>query len=173
MEKLASITNLHASKSEMNNDLLSIPIKDLQGLFVCLFEEARQRNLVHPSDVIVTRKYSALWPASFAIAEDIWVLANCLSNRKLIPRLTLVKNGKRGTTALDSWRSSERCQDLVSSASQVAKEEPHASPQRSQSFTCVVDPDHGTTSLNDHLSQASSNAPNTSLPAAESIASSI
>ena len=95
---------------------------DLQGLSKCLFEEAREKSLTHPNDVMVSRRGSALRPLSFALAEDIWVLVQSITNSKAVPR-TLVKNGKRGAIVLEAWRSSDKCQTLVAESSACAMSE--------------------------------------------------
>ncbi len=112
MDKLVTITDLQASKGEVCRNLLTLPIADLQVLARCLFEEAREKSLTHPNDVLVSRRGSALRPVSFALAEDIWFLAHSLTNSKTVPR-SLIKNGKRGAVALESWRTSDKCHALV------------------------------------------------------------
>ena len=58
-------------------------------------------------------------PVTFALADDVLTLADSISNHKNVPRV-LMKNGKRGVTALDTWRESDRCQTLVNNSSDLA-----------------------------------------------------
>ena len=71
MDKFAKCVNVQASRDESMNTLLSLPLEDLTGLRLCLFEEVRLYSLTEPTDVLVNRKGSALRPKSHAIASDI------------------------------------------------------------------------------------------------------
>ena len=102
MDKLAEIVDIQASQDETTNVLLTLPLDDLSGLRLCLFEEARSYSLTEPNDVLVNRKGSALRPRSFAIVSDILTLAASIQDRKRIPR-TLIRNGKRSKQDLSSF----------------------------------------------------------------------
>ena len=116
MDKLAEIVDIQASLDETTNDLLALPLNDLSGLTLCLFEEARSCSLADPNDVLVNRKGSALHPRSFTIVNGILTLAASIQDRKTIPR-TLVRNGKRSIQDLSTWRSSEKCHKEVETVS--------------------------------------------------------
>ena len=115
-----ALTNLSVPKNEFISALTSQPSTVLFNLRTCLFEEAREKDLTHPTDVLVTRRCSPIRPITFIHAEDIWKLAISLSKSQRIPR-TLVKNGKRSGSKLDSWRSSAGCQSLVEKSSALAE----------------------------------------------------
>lgn len=94
MDKLAETVDVQASQDETTNALLTLPLEDLTGLRVCLFEEAMSYSLTEPTDVLVNRKGSALRPKSHAVVSDILTLAASIQDRKAVPR-SLLRNGKR------------------------------------------------------------------------------
>ena len=62
--------------------------------------------------VMVERRGSAGHPRNCVLAEDVTVLAFCILNKELVPRV-LIRNGKRGYAELQAWRNSEKCQSHV------------------------------------------------------------
>ena len=108
MDKFAKCVNVQASWDESMNTLLTLPLENLTGLRLCLFEEVRLYSLTEPTDVLVNRKGSALRPKSHAIASDILTLAASIQDRKVVPR-SLLRNGKRSKLDLSTWRASDKC----------------------------------------------------------------
>ena len=108
MDLLSRVTNIQASKDEAIRDILALPKDTLTGIRICLFEECKANGLAHPNDVLVKRRGSAIHPVSKVLGEDMLSLATCLLNRNTVPRV-LIKNGKRGSAILESWRNSDKC----------------------------------------------------------------
>ena len=138
MDRLTAIVDVQGSRDEISNSLLTLPLDDLSGLRLCLFEEAKSRSLAHSNDVLVNRRGSALRPKSFAIVSDIITLAASIQDHKSIPRV-LVKNGKRSEQDLSTWRSSDRCQKEVTAAANVAQSysQRSASPSMNERSTPI------------------------------------
>ena len=112
MEKLTALTNFDVPKDEFMQVLVALPSVELAYVRAGLFEEAREKHLTHPTDVLVSRRESALCPVTFTHVEDIWSLASSISNSRPIPRI-LVNNGKRSKKNLEMWRNSSRCLSIV------------------------------------------------------------
>ena len=134
MDTLSGVTDIYSSKEEAIRDLLALPIDTLSGIRTCLFEECRENGLTHPNDVIIRRKGSAVHSASKLLGEDVLSLAACLQNQSTVPQ-TISRNGKKDSTALNSWRNSNKCRAEVDASRSAAA-------SFSQSFT----PEASTTS---------------------------
>ena len=119
MDILSSVTDIHASKGEVIRDLLALPIDTLSGIRSCLFEECRENGLTHPNDVITRRKGSAINSESKLLGEDVLSLSACLQNQSVVPR-TIIRNGKRDSAALNSWRNSNKCRTEVNASRSAA-----------------------------------------------------
>ena len=85
MEELLALANHGVPKNEFISALTNQPSTVLFNLRTCLFEEAREKDLTHPTDVLVTRRCSPIRPITFIHAEDIWNIAISLSNSQKIP----------------------------------------------------------------------------------------
>ncbi len=169
MEELLTLTNPEVPKDEFIRTLMALPSTVLSNLRVCLFEEAKENELVHSSDVLVTRS-SASKPNIFMHAEDIWNLATSLLNLRDVPR-TLVKNGKRSSGMLDSWRSSAKCQSLTENSSGAARSLPQVQfcPAPPSPLTTHDTPD--TSKPPSQVAEEVIPLPSASLPPASSVAS--
>ena len=86
---LYSLLKLHSSE-------------ELNSIRTTLFVEANTLNLIFPELQglpLVSRRDTALRPASSVLSEDIWCIMNCISNNVTVPRI-LIKNGKKSKTFL-------------------------------------------------------------------------
>ena len=103
----------------------------LLNLRECFFEELRQKDLAHAGDVLVSRRYTSRGkPLPVKLAEDAYVLLHCLKNSLPVPR-SVIKNGKRDGTYLESSRTATHSQtqppqESTSSIPSVVTHEPHA-----------------------------------------------
>ena len=112
MDLLSRVTNIQASKDEAIREILALPKDTLTGIRICLFEECKANGLAHLNDVLVKLRGSAIHPVSKVLGEDMLSLATCLLNRNTVSRV-LIKNGKRGSAILESWRKCDKCKAEV------------------------------------------------------------
>ena len=110
-----------------------------------LFISAKNCDLARSNGILVRRKDSAMNPLAKKLAEDVWTLADCLNNRKEVPR-TLLKNGKRAfrefqasqqvtrlapdeQVTLTSGAIRERAQEAYSNSNTTSLQQPARSHQ--------------------------------------------
>ena len=111
MERIRGLgIDLNALTSEFLPTLVSLPLDDLLSIREELFRSATMGGLAADGDSLVSRRDTRKNPLRHKLADDITSLLYCLKNNSKVPR-SLLKNGKRSTTYLESSRQSE----LVSS----------------------------------------------------------
>ena len=68
MNTLLALTNLQVPREEFTRTVVGLPATELLTLRTCLFaEEARELNLTHPQDVLVSRRSSAVRPITLSM----------------------------------------------------------------------------------------------------------
>ena len=95
MDKLCKLTNIHATRNEITQHLVSRPFDEMLGLRACIFEEARAKELTDPMDIPVNRISTSTRPKNFAVAEDIFTLSDCHSKQE--------KNSKNTGKEWQTW----------------------------------------------------------------------
>ena len=120
MDNLPSGVHPDLPKSEFIQQLTHLPISELLSLRINLFNEASSNHsLVAPGFVntpLVTRKDTAIKPASYKLSEDVWSLISCIRNMVPVPR-TLFRNGKRSREFLTQVSQQSCTDDSISSTS--------------------------------------------------------
>ena len=95
-------------RSEFIHQLEAHSAIQLKSLRERLFDDASKANLIPPELhglPLVSRRDTAIRPASKVLSEDIWTITTCITNKTVLPR-TLIKNGKRSKQFLiDAHRS--------------------------------------------------------------------
>ena len=100
--------NHRLPRSEFIHQLEAHSAIQLKSLHERLFDDANKANLI-PSELhglpLVSRRDTAIRPASKVLSEDIWTITTCITNKTVLPR-TLIKNRKRSKQFLiDAHRS--------------------------------------------------------------------
>ena len=107
MEKLRALgINPNALKSELVCALSTLTMDVLLTVREDLLTEYKDNTLVTPGDELVSRRVTRTGkPLKEELAEDIWTLLRCLKQGTFVP-CTLVKNGKRYMSSLETSRTS-------------------------------------------------------------------
>ena len=142
MNRLSLFNGVHPGLSRLEfTELLRVyPTDSLKSLRADLFVEVCNLGLV-PNELLgiplVDRRDSALRPISNVLSNDVWKIAQSISNNVPIPR-TILKNGKRSHKFLQSQISNQHSATTQSTeeAEEAASVEPtttHSSPTASSS----------------------------------------
>ena len=142
MNRLSLFNGVHPGLSRLEfTELLRVyPTDSLKSLRADLFVEVCNLGLV-PNELLgiplVDRRDSALRPISNVLSNDVWTIAQSISNNVPIPR-TILKNGKRSHKFLQSQISNQHSATTQSTeeAEEAATVEPtttHSSPTASSS----------------------------------------